>query len=66
MLEQSPPADKRGGAMQAVALQQIVNANGEGGKELRHDSGYPCPGLPMLTMYDRYTHVTVVWQAAYS
>ena len=50
-----PPTEESGGAMQAVALQQYANANGEGGKELRHDSGHPCQGLPTLTIRDEIT-----------
>ena len=42
--------EERGRATQAVALQQYANANGEGGKEQRHDNGHPCRGLPILTM----------------
>ena len=43
-----PHTEKKGGATQSIALQQ--NANEEGGKEPRHNSGHPCRGLPILTM----------------
>ena len=45
-----PPTNERGGATQAVASQRIqhIPADGEGGKEGRHNDGHPCPGLPML------------------
>ena len=44
------PTKERGGATQAVASQQYANANSEGGKEPRHESGHPFWGLPILTM----------------
>ena len=43
-----PITEERGRATQAVASHQ--SANGEKGKEQRHDSGNPCQGLPILTM----------------
>ena len=42
-----PPTNERGGATQAVAS-QLIQADGEGGKEGRRDDGHPCQGLPML------------------
>ena len=45
-----PPTEERDGPMQAVALQQYANANSEGGKKPRHDSGHSFPRLPILTM----------------
>ena len=39
------PTEERGGATQD-ASQQYANANGEGEKELKHDTGHPCWGCP--------------------
>ena len=44
-----PSTVERGGAMQAVASQRRDAANGEGGKEQRHNSGHPCQWLPIIT-----------------
>ena len=53
--ETEPPPKESGGATEAVASLQCTNINGERGRggggepEQRHNSGYPCQGLPILT-----------------
>ena len=47
--ETEPSTKERGEATQALPFQKSTNANGEGGKEQRHNSGHPCQGLPILT-----------------
>ena len=47
--ETEPPSEERGGATQEVTSQRYTNANGEGEKEPRHDSGHHCQGLLILT-----------------
>ena len=41
------PLRREAGQHRRFALQQYVNANGEGGKEPTHDNGHPCRGLPI-------------------